>query len=37
MARELLGDDLHRLLTDRAATMPNPARFAELLTRLEDL
>ena len=42
MARELLGhdhvgDDLHRLLTDRAATMPNPARFAELLTRLEEL
>jgi len=37
MARELLGEDLHRLLTDRAATMPTPARFAELLTRLEEL
>ncbi|GAA3434547.1 hypothetical protein [Kutzneria kofuensis] len=36
-ARELLGDDLHRLLTDPAATMPNPARFAEMLTRLEEL
>ncbi|QUQ72268.1 hypothetical protein [Kutzneria sp. CA-103260] len=37
VARELLGADLHRLLTDRTATMPNPARFAELLTRLEEL
>jgi hypothetical protein len=37
LARELLGEDLHRLLTDRAATMPNPARFTELLTRLEEL
>ena len=36
-ARELLGDDLHRLLTDPAATLPNPVRFAELLTRLEEL
>ena len=36
-ARELLGDELHRLLTDPAATMPNPARFTELLTRLEEL
>lgn len=36
-ARELLGADLHRLLTDPAATLPNPARFAELLTRLEEL
>jgi hypothetical protein len=37
LARQLLGEDLHRLLTDPAATMPNPARFAELLTRLEEL
>jgi hypothetical protein len=36
-ARELLGTDLHRLLTDPAATLPNPVRFAELLTRLEEL
>jgi hypothetical protein len=36
-ARELLGADLHRLLTDPAATLPNPARLAELLTRLEEL
>ncbi|MFC0548550.1 hypothetical protein [Kutzneria chonburiensis] len=36
-ARELLGNDLHRLLTDPAATLPNPVRFAELLTRLEEL
>lgn len=37
LARELLGDDLTRLLTDPTATMPNPARFAELLARLEEL
>lgn len=36
-ARELLGEELHRLLTDPAATMPTPARLAELLTRLEEL
>ena len=36
-ARELLGGELHRLLTDPSAIMPNPARFAELLTRLEEL
>ena len=36
-ARELLGTDLHRLLTDPAATLPSPARFAELLSRLEEL
>ncbi|MFI9385952.1 hypothetical protein [Kutzneria sp. NPDC052558] len=37
MARELLGEDLHRLLTDRTAAMPNPARLVELLNRLEEL
>jgi hypothetical protein len=35
--RELLGVDLHRLLTDPAATMPDPARFAALQARLEEL
>jgi hypothetical protein len=36
-ARELLGDELHRLLTHPAATLPNPARFVDLLKRLEEL
>ncbi|MFE9743521.1 hypothetical protein ACFYOT_01310 [Saccharothrix saharensis] len=33
-AREVLGDDLHRLLTDPKAPLPEPARLADLLEKL---
>lgn len=36
-ARELLGDDLHRLLTASDAQLPPPKTFAALLRRLEEL
>ena len=36
-ARALLGDELHDLLTDRDARLPDPGRLAELLHRLEEL
>jgi hypothetical protein len=36
-AREKLGADLHRLLTDPAARLPDPKTFAALVRRLEDL
>lgn len=35
-ARAALGPELHRLLTDRTATLPNPRRLATMLARLED-
>ena len=34
-AREALGPDLHRLLTDPAATLPDPRTLAALLRQLE--
>jgi hypothetical protein len=36
-AAAVLGPDLHRLLTDPRATLPTPARLADLLDRLETL
>jgi hypothetical protein len=36
-ARALLGDELHGLLTDRDARLPDPGRLADLLHRLEEL
>lgn len=33
-ARELLGPELHRLLTDPAAPLPGPAKLADLLENL---
>ncbi|HEX6347683.1 hypothetical protein [Umezawaea sp.] len=35
--RDLLGEDVYRLLTDPNATMPDPRALAELLDRLETL
>jgi hypothetical protein len=34
-ARDVLGADLHRLLTDSQARLPDPGRLAALLDRLE--
>lgn len=33
-AREVLGDDLHRLLTDPKAPLPEPSKLADLLENL---
>jgi hypothetical protein len=35
-ARDALGDELHRLVTDPRARLPEPRRLAALLARLED-
>ena len=36
-AREVLGADLHELLTTPAARLPKPAEFAAMVRRLEEL